>query len=205
MSEVPEPRERILKAATDRILHYGYGKTTMAEIAQDCGMSAGNIYRFFPGKIDIAEAMAAKFDEESQRVSLWIAADGRRDPVRKLRDFFAERLDRTFGLFDEHPKLMELARILGEERPAHVAVEQARERELLARILIEGADAGAFTLLHDPVITADLLQCATMKFRYPQLHSSDGRKELQFELDQLLGLLLDGLASRATSAQRPDI
>ena len=38
-----DPREAILKAAADRILHYGYNKTTMSEIAADCGMSAGNI------------------------------------------------------------------------------------------------------------------------------------------------------------------
>ena len=52
-----DPREAILRAAADRILHYGYNKTTMSEIAADCGMSAGNIYRFYPSKIDIAEAM----------------------------------------------------------------------------------------------------------------------------------------------------
>ena len=44
----------------NRIKHYGYGKTTMAEIAADCDMSPGNIYRFFEAKIDIAEAMARK-------------------------------------------------------------------------------------------------------------------------------------------------
>ena len=35
---------RILEAASDRFLHYGYGKTTMSEIAKDCNMSTGNLY-----------------------------------------------------------------------------------------------------------------------------------------------------------------
>ena len=31
----------------------------MAEVAADCGMSPGNLYRLFPGKLDIAEAIAS--------------------------------------------------------------------------------------------------------------------------------------------------
>ena len=57
MNDKIDTREQILHAAMDRIKHYGYGKTTMAEIARDCDMSAGNIYRFFASKIDIAEAI----------------------------------------------------------------------------------------------------------------------------------------------------
>ena len=52
-------REQILDAAMNRIKHYGYGKTTMSEIAGDCGMSAGNIYRFFIKKM--LETIYAKF------------------------------------------------------------------------------------------------------------------------------------------------
>ena len=64
MSDKSETREQILDAATNRIKHYGYGKTTMSEIAGDCGMSAGNIYRFFASKLDIAEAMARQFNSD---------------------------------------------------------------------------------------------------------------------------------------------
>ncbi|GAV21360.1 bacterial regulatory proteins, TetR family [Mariprofundus micogutta] len=39
-------KERIVAAARQRFSHYGYGKTTMAEIASDCQMSVGNLYRF---------------------------------------------------------------------------------------------------------------------------------------------------------------
>ena len=46
---------QILDAASRRFLHYGYGKTTMSEIAKDCNMSTGNLYRYFPSKLDIAE------------------------------------------------------------------------------------------------------------------------------------------------------
>mgnify|MGYP006198667153 CR=1 FL=1 len=48
-------RDAVLEAVADSVRDVGVRRTTMAEIAADCGMSAGNIYRFFPSKIDIAE------------------------------------------------------------------------------------------------------------------------------------------------------
>ena len=42
-----DPAEIILAAAVNRFSNYGYNKTTMAEIAEDAGMSAANIYRYY--------------------------------------------------------------------------------------------------------------------------------------------------------------
>ena len=50
-------RDRIIHAAKCRFSHFGYGKTTMAEVAGDCAMSPGNLYRFFPGKLRVARMM----------------------------------------------------------------------------------------------------------------------------------------------------
>ena len=48
-----DPSARILAAAYARFQRFGFGKTTMAEIAGDCGMSAANLYRYFENKEDI--------------------------------------------------------------------------------------------------------------------------------------------------------
>ena len=90
MSQTDDTRTMILHAAVERILHYGYSKTTMAEIARDCNMSAGNIYRFFASKLDIAEAMAHKFNEEAYLTFSQIAerkdsASNRRGFMRQIR------------------------------------------------------------------------------------------------------------------------
>ena len=60
MTMLDETREKIIEAARERFTHYGYGKTTMAELARDCDMSSGNLYRFFPGKLDIAEEICRR-------------------------------------------------------------------------------------------------------------------------------------------------
>ena len=60
MAEKDNIREQIVQAAKKRFSHFGYAKTTMAEVATDCCMSPGNLYRFYPGKLDIAEAIATE-------------------------------------------------------------------------------------------------------------------------------------------------
>lgn len=198
-----DPRESILKAAGERILHYGYGKTTMSEIAADCGMSAGNIYRFYPSKIDIAEAMTRKFTAETHQQYSAIIRDPARKPVDKLRDFFLYRLERTFRVFEKNPKLMELAEIMGRERPDYLAEERGQERLFIEKILDEGARSGDFDLPQDVNITADWVQCATMKFRIPQLWTFEQLDALQFELEGVLALLMNGLSARVPAEHIP--
>ncbi len=57
------PREklaRILAAARNRFGHYGLSKTTMADIAQDIGMSKASLYYYFKDKEDIFIAVIRK-------------------------------------------------------------------------------------------------------------------------------------------------
>ncbi|VAW87511.1 Transcriptional regulator, AcrR family [hydrothermal vent metagenome] len=53
-----EVRLRILEAATQRFAPFGYNKATMVEVAQDCGMSVANLYRYFENKLDIGANLA---------------------------------------------------------------------------------------------------------------------------------------------------
>jgi AcrR family transcriptional regulator len=195
-AEKIDTRDSILKAAAERILHYGYGKTTMSEIAADCGMSAGNIYRFFPSKIDIAEAMTRRFSAESHQTYAAIIRDPARTPFQKLQDFFTYRLERTFNMFDRNPKLVELAEIMGHERPAFLMEELHQERLAIAAILAEGEQKGDFAPVESAEFTAEIIQCAAMKFRFPQIWSKLPLKDLRHELEGVMKLIMNGLAAR---------
>ena len=52
-----ETRARILTEAERLFRHYGYSKTTVADIADACAMSSANVYRFFASKSAIDEAI----------------------------------------------------------------------------------------------------------------------------------------------------
>lgn len=189
MNEQIQTRDLILKAAIDRILHYGYAKTTMAEIARDCDMSAGNIYRFFNSKLDIAEAMARHKSAIMFQTFAEISRRSDEGAVDRLSEFFTKRLQRTFEVIEKNDKILEIAEVLGKERPEYVNEQLAQERVYIARILEQGIEAGEIRPLEDPAFTAEMLQTALMKFEYPQLWSHLTLKKLEREFEGVMELV----------------
>jgi AcrR family transcriptional regulator len=197
MTETIDTRQLILDAAIKRILHYGYAKTTMSEIARDCDMSAGNIYRFFASKIDIAEAMARKFHTDGfQAFASFAREDG--PAAERFRRFFMYALEQTFERVENDAKILEVADVLKQERPTYYNEHLAQERIYLVKILNDGADSGEFRQTDNPEETAEFMQSALMKYRYPQLFSKLSLPKLKRELEGVLSLLLAGLSASAT-------
>src|SRR3990167_3916819 len=195
-SPTDDTRKQILMAAVERILHYGYSKTTMAEIARDCNMSAGNIYRFFASKLDIAEAMAQKFNEESYLTFAQIVA--RKDTAaNRLRELFHYDLARTYSAIEDEAKILEVAEVLGNERHLYMNDKLAQERVFLVQIMKDGIKAGEFRPLANPDEIAEMWQSALMKFRFPQLFSKLTLPKLQRELDGVMDLLLAGISPQS--------
>ncbi len=67
-------RARILDAAEKRFKHYGFAKTTIVDIADDCSMSHANVYRFFNNKTEIVDAIAVGWLAKSERVCAEVAS-----------------------------------------------------------------------------------------------------------------------------------
>jgi AcrR family transcriptional regulator len=86
-----ERREQILRAADEHFRHYGYAKTTVADLAKAIGVSAAYVYRFFESKQAIGEAVCAmtlaRFDDEL----LGVADDPKRSAADRLRGLQAPR------------------------------------------------------------------------------------------------------------------
>lgn len=192
-------RDRILHAAMIRIKHYGYGKTTMAEIAADCDMSPGNIYRFFEAKIDIAEAMARKHYAEEQAEMAAIARKKEWPADKRLREIFFKRLRDSFCMFEENAKILEVAEVLHRERPLFANEQLALERVFLSAVLEDGEKAGLFAA-GDHVFNSEMMQVATMKFGVPQLFSQLTLPKLERELEGVLALLFSGLYAKDAKA-----
>src|ERR1700761_4790048 len=57
-------REKILEAAYQQFLHYGYSKTTMNEIAGSLSMSKALLYYYFPDKSQLYIAVTRKLANE---------------------------------------------------------------------------------------------------------------------------------------------
>ena len=203
IENLDDTAKEILNAASRRFLHYGYGKTTMSEIAQDCNMSTGNLYRYFPSKLDIAESFVRVLRRE-QVANLRAVADAPdQTPSEKLRSFFLQKFQLAYERFHDKPKAYELSSELLAARPK-VAIEwENAEGRVLAEILIQGDADGSFAV-DRPAETAKILQDAGYRFTSPVVFHEGEFDELSAELNGVIDLILDGFAWRAAKRTAMD-
>ena len=194
--KLDDTSKEILAAASRRFLHYGYGKTTMSEIAKDCNMSTGNLYRFFPSKLDIAEMFVAVLRQEHIETLKAICRDEKMTPAKKLREFFLTKFRLAYERFHDKPKAFELSTSLLAERPKVALEWEAAEGRVLSEILAQGDALGDFAIDNAPE-TAKILQDAAYRFTSPSVFHEGEHDELARELNGVLDLLLDGFAWRA--------
>jgi len=197
MAEKEDVRTQIVEAAKKRFSHFGYAKTTMAEVATDCSMSPGNLYRFFPGKLDIAEYIATQdFQNHLEQLAVLAEAPGK-SARERLHDLLFEELRRTYNKLESDPRAYEIALIISRERPEFANWMLANERKIIVKVLEDGRKRAEFAGCDCPVEqTAEMIQAAVMKFRYPQLWSKLTLPKLETELEGVMQLIVDGLSPR---------
>jgi AcrR family transcriptional regulator len=136
-------RERIVSVAEEHFRRIGYAKTAVADIAGALGMSPANIYRFFPSKSAINDAICARL-MTNKHAALEEAIAGQASASDQLRAFFltAHRYNKV-QLTDEH-RLYDMVEVaMAENWPAieaHIRTVHAR----LAEIIRKGSEVGEF-------------------------------------------------------------
>lgn len=168
----------------------------MSEIANDCNMSTGNLYRYFPSKLDIAETFVRVLRQEAIGQLSRIAEDNTRNAADKLRQFFHHKCRYAYDRFHNNPKAYELSAELITERPKLAMEWEANEGRILAGILAEGERAGLFAI-GNPARMARIVQDAAFRFTGPGVIREGEFDEIIDELDGVLDLVLDGFAWRA--------
>ena len=66
-----DKRERLVAAAIERFHQQGYARTSLADVAETAGMSAGNVFYYFKAKDDLARAVV---DEWCRQISGFMAS-----------------------------------------------------------------------------------------------------------------------------------
>jgi TetR/AcrR family transcriptional regulator, repressor for uid operon len=72
-----ERRERILEGAERAFVRHGFHAATMQHVADELGMSAGNLYRYFPSKEAIVEGLCEVDQAGRARAFAELMADKR--------------------------------------------------------------------------------------------------------------------------------
>lgn len=191
-----ETARQILDAASRRFLHYGYGKTTMSEIAKDCNMSTGNLYRYFPSKLDIAEMFVHVLRKDQVEKLRAVLERKNLTPQEKLREFFILKFKIAYERFHDKPKAYELSGELLTARPKVALEWEDAEGRVLSEILLEGDAAGSFAVENAPR-TAKILLDAAYRFTSPAVFHEGEFDGLAEELNGVIDFVLDGFSWRA--------
>ncbi len=183
-------RHRILDAAARRFTDYGYGKTTVAEIARDCGMSSGNVYRYFESKEAIAIAGVEKKLEEKS-ATCEAATDASASAIEQLRQYLLARLrfSHAFNCGGSH--LHELVQLITERHHDLIDKYEMRVIGCLTQIIERGIKCGEFSWL-DAKQAAISISAATVMFNYP-MFMQETLDSMEAKLNGLLELLHQGL------------
>jgi AcrR family transcriptional regulator len=183
--------ERILEVTEDVLRRFGLAKATVVDVARALDVSHGSVYRHFPSKASLREAVAKRWLD---RVSAPLAkiAEGSGPAAarleRWLRALFAAKQKRVC----DDPEMFATYLTLAQEACKVVKAHKEGLIDQVARILSDGVKQGAFQVT-DAQVTARAIFDATSRFHHPAHSEEWNDPELVARIDTLLALLLRGL------------
>jgi AcrR family transcriptional regulator len=186
---------QIIEAAEQRFQRYGYKKSSMAEIAKDCDMSAANLYRYFDNKMAICVELAERCLAEKEIFLRNAIQQQDMSASDKLRCFIDKLLEYTYSHLDENPKIVELIEAMSEQRPDIVLKHHNSKQHILEDILREGQQSEEF-VVDDITLSAEAISTALMLFGYPAAMELFEFTQLKHKAEQLTHLLLTSLTAQ---------
>jgi AcrR family transcriptional regulator len=195
VADAPLTPERILETSEQVLRRYGPAKATVVDVARELGVSHGSVYRHFPSKAALRDAVAER----------WLAAVS--EPLAEIANddgAAAERLRRWLDLLvsskqnrarDDPELFATYVEIAGQSREViteHVDSLVAQ----LARIIADGIEQGVFVAT-DAHATGRAVFDATARFHNPANSASWADPRIAADYEQVISLILAGLSARA--------
>lgn len=186
--------ERILEAAEQVLRRFGLAKTTVVDVARALGVSHGSIYRHFPSKTALQNAVAAHWLAEKSAPLAAIANEN--GPAserlhRWLNLLFSTK--RTYVLDD--PELFETYKELASEARDVVKAHVDFLVEQITHIISDGVAQGEF-VTDDSFVTAKAVFNATTRFHEPAHAAEWSDPDIHAALEGVWSLILVGLSPR---------
>jgi AcrR family transcriptional regulator len=182
---------RILDSAEKLFRHYGYSKTTVADIARDLGMSTANIYRFFASKVEIHQAICGRMLGQSYQLAL-DALHMRASASDRLRHYVHGQYKMTVEAMLDEQKVHEMI-VVAIERDWHVIEKHVdRIHDVVADIIQQGIEAGEF-IEQDPVVASRCFGAATVNLCHPQMVAQCLAKQNRASPDDLIEFAIRAL------------
>lgn len=183
--------ERILDAAEEVLRRYGLAKATVVDVARFLEVSHGTIYRHFPSKAALRDAVAKRW---LHRVSIPLAA------IAEAQGSAAERLHRWFvrlmqlkrqKVLDD-PELFATYSAIAEESRGVVQAHVDELVQQLTQIIDSGIVSQEFKVA-DSYQVAKAVFNATIRFHHPAHANEWSDPNIDADFAQVWHLVIAGL------------
>ncbi|MFB6893756.1 TetR/AcrR family transcriptional regulator [Kitasatospora sp. NPDC056327] len=187
--------EQILSATEDVLRRFGPAKATVVDVARTLGVSHGSVYRFFPSKAALREAVTQRWLAQAHD-ELRAVADSPGPAGERLHRWLATLFAAKRRKALDDPQLFATYMTLVGENSHTVEAHVETLTGQIARIVQDGAAAGEFRAA--PVAaTARAVFEATAHFHDPAHAAAWSDPAAGERFEALWSLLLGGLSARA--------
>lgn len=183
--------ERILDAAEEVLRRYGPAKATVVDVARFLEVSHGTIYRHFPSKAALRDAVAERW---LHRVSTPLAAivEEQDSAVERLQRWFQQLITLKRQKVLDDPELFATYSAIVEESGGAVQTHVDELVRQLSEIISSGISNQEFKAT-DSYQTAKAVFNATVRFHHPAHANEWSDPNIDADFAQVWHLILAGL------------
>lgn len=197
---MPRPRinaeaegERILAAAESILKRTRKPALSVQDVADECGMSPSNVYRFFRNKDDLVRSLVARWFKDIE-TALDSIVEEKRDPEHAVRAFISTQHSLKCARHDADPTLFRTYLAFGDQHRDAVREHVVRLKRQFDLLLVRFLAAeGMSTDLGETY--ARMLEDMTVAYRVPQMIAMDREARTPERLERILDYAI--LAIRA--------
>lgn len=186
--------ERILDTAEEVLRRYGPAKTTVVDVARALGVSHGSVYRHFPSKVALREAVAKRWLDHVTEPLIAVvdssgpATDRLKRWIQTLHNIKKAKVLNDPEMFATYHELATEAREVAREHVEHLTAQ-------VERIIAGGVASGEFDT-NDPAAAAQAFMYAMARFHHP-VHSAEWvGPDTAGAFENVWSLVLNGLKTR---------
>ncbi len=191
-----DTRLRILETADALFRRMGYAKTAVADIAGELSMSPANIYRFFPSKNAIVEAICQRSLSEVEEKA-WAVARSKAPAGQRVERLILEILTYHKENCLAEKRVNDIVLVAIEQNWDAILAHKETVRTVVELILRDGIEAGEFEPV-DPREASLVLMRSVVGFCHPVLiaQSLQDGHDLENEARASVRFLLQAISRR---------
>jgi AcrR family transcriptional regulator len=191
MSETILTPKRILDHAEDVLRRFGPAKATVVDVARSLGVSHGSVYRHFPSKMALRDAVAERWLARVSAPLAAIAAEDGPAPER-LRLWLTRLSTEKRRMASQDPELFDTFHAIATEARGVVTEHLRILAAQISQIIESGIQRNEFATTDTAVAGRAVLQ-ATARFHHPMHAMEWSDPNIDADYDAVIILILRGL------------